>query len=105
MIKHFHPNLRGRLICGINILVPFKVTPAVVLWLFDWLRRLIRPLTVGSAAILIHVPRADEMPRLAMKVIVSGPVVSVVDRLCNGRYRYLISQPAFLNSYCYVKQR
>ena len=63
-------HLRRLLISGVFILVPFVVTLTVALWLFDWLRRLIRPLIVRLSAILMHAPKTNEIPPYALKIIV-----------------------------------
>ncbi|UCG55705.1 MAG: DUF502 domain-containing protein [Phycisphaerales bacterium] len=70
--------IRQRLLSGILLLVPLVVTVTVVLWLFGWIRRLLRPALATLFGAIEFLPGFHRLPAQTVRVIVSGMAILVL---------------------------
>ncbi|MFC1765007.1 hypothetical protein ACFL6U_23420 [Planctomycetota bacterium] len=54
--------IRQRLLSGILLLVPFVVTVTVMVWLFGWIQRFVRPGLIGMFRVIETWPVFHQIP-------------------------------------------
>jgi uncharacterized membrane protein len=70
--KSFHLNIKRRLLSGLLILGPFTITLFIILWLFNQIRGLIRPVVLQLLGIVLDLPGAGAVPPIFLRVLVIG---------------------------------
>ena len=67
--------IRQRLLSGLLLLVPFLVTVTVMVWLFAWIRRLLRPVLTRLFSAVENWPRFRHLPADHIRLIASGAAI------------------------------
>jgi len=67
--------IRRRLLSGMLLLVPFAVTVTVMVWLFAWIRRLLRPALTSLFGATEILPAFDRLPVRSVRLIASGAAI------------------------------
>ena len=67
--------IRQRLLSGMLLLVPFVVTVTVMVWLFAWIRRLLRPALASLFGAIEILPALHRLPTYSVRLIASGMAI------------------------------